>query len=150
MKQNSSYTFIINQPVMKYMLHFLFITTLIIQFNTLKAQTMKPEELAQGQLDAYNIQDIEGFLSFYSADVEVYNFPNDLVYKGIDKMRERYTKAWTQNPNQKATVTDRISVGYTVMDKEHVTGRASGIEAHVIAIYKIENGKIRQVYFVRE
>lgn len=114
------------------------------------AQKVKPTEIAQSQLDAYNKQDIEAFLSWYAEDVEVYNFPNELVYKGKDKMRERYTNAWKQNPKQKAGVTQRISLGSTIIDKEHVTGRATGIEANVIAIYKIGNDKILQVYFIRE
>jgi hypothetical protein len=114
------------------------------------AQKMEPTDIAQGQLDAYNKQDIEAFLSWYTEDIEVYNFPNELVYRGKDKMRERYANAWRQNPKQKAEVTGRISLGNTVIDKEHVTGRATGIEANVIAIYKIENEKIKQVYFMRE
>lgn len=113
-------------------------------------QKLPPAQIAQGQLDAYNKQDIEGFLSWYADEVEIYNFPNELVYKGKDQMRKVYTSAWARNPKQKAQVTSRMSVGNTVMDKEHVTGRANGMEAHVIAIYKIENDKIKQVYFVRE
>lgn len=122
----------------------------IINFNTINAQHMTPSMIAQGQLESYNLQNIDDFLSWYADDVEVYNFPNELVYKGLDEMRKRYTNAWKLNPNQKATVTDRISVGNTVMDKEIVTGRANGIIVNVIAIYKIENDKITQVYFVRE
>lgn len=118
-----------------------------IQVDT---QKMKPADIVQEQLEAYNNQDIEAFLSWYTEDVEVYNFPNELVYKGKDKMRDRYANAWRQNPEQKAVVTDRISLGTTVIDKEHVTGRATGSEANVIAIFKIENEKIKQVYFVRE
>lgn len=115
-----------------------------------KAQAIKSADIAQGQLEAYNNQNIEAFLSWYSEDVEVYNFPYELVYKGKDKMREKYLTAWRQNPKQQAIVTDRLTIGLTVIDKEHVTGRANGIEANVIAIYKIENGKIKQVFFIRE
>ena len=43
---------------------------------------MDVNKIAQGQLDAYNDQDIEDFLKFYSEDVEVYNFPYELLYKG--------------------------------------------------------------------
>jgi hypothetical protein len=115
-----------------------------------KAQPAEPITVVKGQLEAYNNQNIEAFLNCYSEEVEVYNFPNELVYKGKDKMRERYTNAWKQNPRQKAEVSERICVGNTVIDKEHVTGRTNGIEANVIAIYKIEKGKINQVYFIRE
>jgi hypothetical protein len=115
-----------------------------------KAQKPDPITVVKEQLEAYNKQNIEAFLNCYSEEVEVYNFPNELVYKGKEKMRERYTNAWKQNPKQKAEVTERICVGNTVIDKEHVTGRATGIEANVIAIYKIEDGKIKQVFFIRE
>ena len=135
---------------MKILKIMLLISVSLLTFTEADAQKIKPAEIIQGQLDAYNRQDIEAFLSWYSEDVEIYNFPNELVYKGKDKMREKYTYAWKQNPDQKAEVTDRINVGNTVIDKEHVTGRASGIEANVIAIYKIENEKIKQVFFIRE
>ena len=105
---------------------------------------------AEGQLEAYNRQDIEGFLKWYTDDVEIYNFPDEPVLKGKEKMRERYITAWKQNPGQKAKITDRIINGKTVVDKEHITGRSNGIEVNVIAIYKIENGKIGKVYFIRD
>jgi hypothetical protein len=122
---------------------FLFVTEM-------QAQISDPQIAAQGQLEAYNKQDIEAFLTWYSDDVEVYNFPDELIYKGKDKMRERYSNAWLQNPNQKAEVTNRIINGNTVIDKEHVTGRVNGIENNVIAIYKMDNGKISKVYFIRD
>jgi len=113
-------------------------------------QDNEAQTAAQGQLESYNRQDIEGFLKWYTDDVEIYNFPDELVLRGKDKMRERYVNAWKQNPNQKAAITDSIINGNTVVDKEHVTGRSNGIDVNVIAIYKIENGKIGKVYFIRE
>jgi hypothetical protein len=126
------------------------IALLAINTFVAPAQDMDPRVAAQGQLDAYNNQDIETFLSWYADDVEVYNFPDELIYKGKKKMRERYSNAWKQNPDQKARVTDRIVVGNTVIDKEHVTGRANGIENTVIAIYRVEDGIIPKVYFIRD
>ena len=114
------------------------------------SQNNDPQKAAQGQLEAYNNQDIDGFLKWYSDDVEVYNFPSELVYKGKEKMRARYLNAWKENPNQKAEVTNRIINGNTVVDREHVTGRSSGIEANVIAVYRIEGGLISKVYFIRD
>lgn len=123
--------------------------TFLLSCIRLPAQTRTPADIAQGQLEAYNKQDIGGFLSWYADEVEVYNFPNELVYKGKDQMRKVYTTGWARNPKQKAQVTERITLGNTVVDKEYVTGRANGVTAQVIAIYKIENDKIKQVFFVR-
>lgn len=111
---------------------------------------MKPTTLADTQLSAYNKQNLEDFLNCYSEDVEISNFPDILICKGKDAMRSLYINSWKENPNQKAIIINRIHVVNTVMDHEHVTGRANGIELHVIAIYKIENDKINKVYFVRE
>ncbi|MDP3312397.1 nuclear transport factor 2 family protein [Lutibacter sp.] len=132
-----------------WLVFFTFVVALL--FNSkITAQKMEPTTIAQGQLDAYNNQNIIEFLSWYADDVEVYNFPNELVYKGKEEMSKRYINAWKLNPNQKAAVTNRLQIGNTVIDKEHITGRSSGIEANVFAIFKIENDKIVQVYFIRE
>ena len=128
----------------------IFFLLIILSSSILWAQDIDARTAAQGQLEAYNRQDIEAFLIWYSDDVEVYNFPDELIYKGKVKMRERYSNVWKQNPNQKASVTNRMVNGNTVIDKEHVTGRNNGIENDVIAIYKIENGKISRVYFIRD
>lgn len=128
----------------------LFIFLLTICTSVARAQIQDPQMAAQGQLDAYNKQDIESFLSWYSDDVEVYNFPDELLYRGKDKMRERYSNAWKQNPEQRVIVTDRLLSGNTVIDREHVTGRANGIENFVIAIYKVDKGLINKVWFIRD
>lgn len=106
-------------------------------------------EIAQYQLDAYNSQDIENFIKWFDEDVEVYNFPNEFLYSGTKIMRESYTKMWSAHPNQKAILTDRISVGKYAFDKENVVGRSDGQELNVIAIYEIEDSLIKKVFFVR-
>jgi hypothetical protein len=128
----------------------LFIYLLIVCAPVASAQIQDPQVAAQGQLEAYNKQDIEAFLIWYSDDVEVYNFPDELLYKGKDKMRERYSNAWKLNPDQRVVVINRIINSNTVIDKEHVTGRANGIENFVIAVYKVEKGTINKVYFIRD
>lgn len=111
---------------------------------------MTPIAIVQGQLDAYNNQDLELFLSYFSDSIEVYNFPNELVYTGIHKMRDYYENAWKLNPNQKAIVTERMFLDKTIIDKELVVGRANGIELNVIAMYTIENNAISKVFFIRQ
>lgn len=108
-----------------------------------------PEELAQRQLDAYNKQDIETFLEVYSEDVIVRTFPDqELTYKGIGKMRERYTALFEQNPNQHAALLSRVVKGNIVIDHEHVTGRTNGVETEAVAMYEVADGKIVKVWFV--
>ena len=47
-----------------------------------------PEILAQQQLNAYNVRDIDAFLEPYSDSVRIYNFPNKLRMQGKDDMIE--------------------------------------------------------------
>ena len=106
--------------------------------------------LAQRQLDAYNSQNLEKFLSVYSEDVEVLEFPsNKQTLKGIEQMRERYEALFQNNPKQHAKLLSRIVKGNFVIDHEFVTGRSNGIEVTAIAIYEIIGDKIGRVWFVK-
>ncbi|PLS18253.1 steroid delta-isomerase [Bacillus sp. M6-12] len=107
-------------------------------------------ELAQKQLDAYNAQNIEEFLEAYSEDVQVLEFPSNIItYTGIEKMRERYTKLFNDNPNQHAELRSRIARNNIVIDHEHVTGRANGVESEAVAMYEVINDKITKVWFIK-
>lgn len=108
-----------------------------------------PEKLAQKQLDAYNNQDIEAFLAVYDDDVEVRTFPSgELTYKGIEKMRARYSALFEANPNQHAALKSRMVKGNIVIDQEYVTGRSNGVETEAIAMYEVAGDKIVKVWFV--
>ncbi|UTR09799.1 nuclear transport factor 2 family protein [Evansella sp. LMS18] len=105
-------------------------------------------DLVQKQLDAYNAQNLEEFLSVYSEDVEIRDFPsNNLVYKGIDKMRERYGKLFKDNPQQHAQLLGRIEQENFVIDHEKVTGRSNGKEVFAIAMYETDGAHITKVWF---
>ena len=106
-----------------------------------------PFDLAQQQLNAYNLRNIEAFLEPFSDSVEVYDFPDKMIYKGIDEMRRRYKPFFENTPNLHCELVERIVQGNIVIDKESVRGGSNIVEA--VAIYHIENGKIQRVYFVR-
>lgn len=105
-----------------------------------------PVALAQRQLNAYNSRNIEAFLEPYADDVEVYNFPDKLLFKGKDLMRTSYTQMFKNTPNLHCELESRIIQGNVVIDEERVTFGDKIIEA--TAIYHIENGKIQKVYFI--
>jgi len=108
-----------------------------------------PAALAQQQLNAYNAQDIEAFLAPYSDSVKVFNFPDQLQYTGIDNMRNGYANFFKETPNLHCEVTERIVLGNTVIDREIVTGFSDGWVLEAIAIYKIWDNKIQEIYFIR-
>ncbi|MBS9524757.1 nuclear transport factor 2 family protein [Litoribacter ruber] len=105
--------------------------------------------LAQEQLDAYNKRDIDAFLVPYSDDVKVFQFPETLLYEGKEKMRENYARYFNMTPDLYCKLINRIVQGNTVIDQEEVT-RVRGEEpTHAIAIYKIKDEKIAEVYFIK-
>ena len=106
-----------------------------------------PADLAQRQLNAYNLRNIEAFLEPYAEDVEIYNYPDQLQSKGKETMRTVYSKMFENTPNLHCELVDRIVQGNIVIDKERVLFGDRIIEA--VAIYHIENNKIKKVFFIQ-
>lgn len=108
-----------------------------------------PEELAQAQLDAYNQRNLEAFLLPYDDSVAVYTFPNQLQYRGKTQMRQVYGEMFQNLPDLHCTLLNRMVLENTVIDHELVVFRKGQQSLKAIAIYKIKNGKIAEVYFLQ-
>jgi len=106
-----------------------------------------PEDLVQRQLNGYNFRNIEAFLEPYADDVEAYNFPDKLIFKGKEAMRKGYTQIFRDVTNLHCELKDRIIQGNIVIDKERVQFGNTIIDA--TAIYHIEKNKIKKVYFIQ-
>jgi hypothetical protein len=108
------------------------------------------EKLAQEQLDAYNNRDIEAFVLPYAENVKIFNFPSELLYEGREKMYDNYGRMFSRTPDLHCKLVNRMVMGNTVIDQEEVTISKKEPPFRAIAIYKIEDGKIAEVYFIRE
>jgi hypothetical protein len=107
------------------------------------------ESVVQTQLNAYNARDIDAFLATYSDDVEIYDFPEKLRFKGKPAMRARYTRVFGDQTLH-ATVSKRIAMNNTVIDHEHVRllfPDGPGM-LNAVAIYDVREGKIAKVTFI--
>ena len=113
-----------------------------------KIAMQSPEELAQQQLNGYNARDIDAFLEPYSEDVKIFSFPDQLIYDGKETMRKQYGSMFENTPDLHCELKNRIVQGNTVIDHERVTGFKNG-PLNAVAIYKIKEGKIVEVYFVQ-
>lgn len=107
------------------------------------------EQLVEEQLNGYNKRDIDAFLQPYSDSVEVYSFPNTLLYKGKKTMRKEYADMFSNTPNLFCTIKSRIVLGNKVIDEESVLFNKAKPPFRAVAIYVIENGKIAKVYFMQ-
>jgi hypothetical protein len=107
------------------------------------------EKLAQEQLDAYNKRDIDAFVAPYAENVKVYKFPNELLYEGKTTMYDTYGRMFARTPDLHCRLVNRIVMGNTVIDQEEVTISKKDPPMNAIAIYKIIDGKIAEVYFIQ-
>ena len=107
-----------------------------------------PENIVQRQVNAYNLGNVEAFLETYSDDVEIYAFPNTLEEKGKE-FKKGWKDLFKKYPKLHCEVLNRTTSLNTVIDHERIK-YADGDYTEVIAIYKIENGKIAKVYFIRD
>lgn len=103
----------------------------------------------QGQLDAYNAQDLDLFMSFYADDCVVADLNGAVTNSGAAAIRERYAAMFAKFPQNKAVLVNRIVVGDTVVDHEDVSREPGGERFQVAAIYTIKGGKIARVDFAR-
>lgn len=107
-----------------------------------------PETLVQQQVNGYNSRNIDAFLDPYADDVELYDFPDKLISKGKESMRQQYGKMFKELPNLHCEIKERIVQGNYVIDKEIIAGIVPD-KVESVAIYEIKNGKIVKVYFIQ-
>jgi hypothetical protein len=110
---------------------------------------LKPVDIAQGQLDAYNAQDLDAFCAFYAEGVIVADLGGGVTGEGISALRARYAKLFAEFPKNRAELVNRIALNGAVIDHERVRRSPNGAPFEVGAIYTIADGKIARVDFVK-
>ena len=113
------------------------------------AANLKPIDVAQGQLEAYNAQDLDAFCTFYADDVVVADFNGAVTGQGLAALRERYARLFAEFPQNKVDLLGRIAVGQTVVDHERVFRTPDAAPFDVAAIYTIADGRIVRVDFAK-
>ena len=106
-------------------------------------------DIAQKQLDAYNAQDLETYVSFFASDCVVSGLNGTPTETSRDAIKARYAKAFAQFPQNKAELKNRIAVGNSVVDHELVIRSPGGEQFEIIAIYTFKDGLISRVDFAK-
>ena len=106
-------------------------------------------DIAQAQLDAYNAQDLDKYVSYFTADCAIVAPDGTVTETSRDQIRARYAKAFAQFPQNKAELKNRIVVGNTVVDHELVIRAPGGEQFEIIAIYSFKDGLISRVAFAK-
>jgi uncharacterized protein (TIGR02246 family) len=106
-------------------------------------------DLVQGQLEAYNAQDLDAYCGFFADDVVVADLNGAVTTQGREAYRAKYAGVFQQFPQNKVELLNRVAVGSTVIDHEKVIRSPGGESFEVIAIYTLADGKIVRVDFAK-
>jgi uncharacterized protein (TIGR02246 family) len=106
-------------------------------------------EIAQAQLDAYNAQDLEKYVTYFTQDCVISGLGGTPTETSRDAIKARYAKAFAQFPQNKAELKNRIAVGNTVVDHELVIRAPGGEQFEIIAMYSFKDGLISRVDFAK-
>lgn len=108
------------------------------------------ETIVQKQLDYYNSADLENFVSTYHDAIEIFRLEDEsIILSGKDALRDKYRERF-EVQKVHAKLANRIVLGDKVIDHELVSGIVEGEIVKAVAIYKVEKGLIRKVWFLYE
>lgn len=110
---------------------------------------MSPLEIVAAQFEAYNTQDLEGMLAFYADDCVVAELNGAVLQSGKGEIRARYAKTFADYPRNRARSLNRMALGATVIDQEHVSRSPDGPHFEAICVYAVKNGLIARVDFAQ-
>lgn len=108
-----------------------------------------PEAVVQQQVDAYNRHDEAAFVATYADDIELFDLGAEPRPKlsGKPALAALYAGLFAR-AKPRADIVSRAVTGTFVTDHERVTlGNGRSFEA--VAVYQVENGLIRRVWFAR-
>jgi hypothetical protein len=109
---------------------------------------MDEAQVVHAQTDVYNARDLDGLLSYYSADAIIEDATGAVMMQGHEAMRGLYGSLFSQSPDLHLEIRRRIHVGQWVIDEEHYTGvNLEGFpsEFTAAAVLQVNDGKITRV-----
>ncbi|MBL4708828.1 MAG: nuclear transport factor 2 family protein [Flavobacteriales bacterium] len=121
-----------------------YMVLLLLLSTSFISQTQTPEEIVEASLATYNRQDIEGFMSYFSEDITLYDFNSgQLRAQGTEQIRNIFEELFKESPKLHSTIVNRLSFDNKVIDHESVTGaRGNKTAFEVTMIYEIKDQKI--------
>lgn len=123
--------------------------TIIISMTAVAQDFNKAALVVQEQLTAYNARNLDTFLSTYSDDIVIYEASREVTIKGKKQLKELFGNLFKNNPNLYCYIENRIVSGNIIIDHEKVQFRKGQPIMEFIVMYKVKNGKIAEVTFLK-
>ena len=108
---------------------------------------MSPLSVVNKRMDSYNKHDLESIMSTYSDEVEIYTYPSKLLTQGKNDL-ESIFKFLFKGKVVHVTVHHQITKDSYVIN--HETVKYSDKTIDYVSVYKVVNGLIEEVRFVRD
>jgi hypothetical protein len=101
-----------------------------------------PVDVAQAQVDAYNMHNLDAFVATYSPEAEFRDLAQGQTLNGTAAMRPIWEGRFAAHPETHVEIVNRIVVGEFVVDQEHITGLSDGSTIEAVVMYRVQNGQI--------
>jgi hypothetical protein len=122
------------------------------QTYSFKSEKLDAHTTIDRHLNAYVNNDYETFKALFHPDIEVYDFPNKLIFKGMADFDKTY-KILVGKINKSAFISKRIIEGKFVVDMETVKVHIPGRDEQVIeglVIYQLKDNLIYRMMFLKD
>ena len=120
----------------------------IITMSNAEEVKVKPIDIVNQRMLAHNSHDIVAFLSVYSDDFQVYDYPEMPLGKpGKDHLKSIFEPLFREN-SVSTEIHHQIEQGRYVINHETVTNR--GKISKYVSIYEVQDGLIKSVRFITE
>ncbi|MES2822507.1 MAG: nuclear transport factor 2 family protein [Pseudomonadota bacterium] len=106
-----------------------------------------PLSIVNQRMDSYNRHDLKAFLSTYSEEVKIYTYPDKQLAKGKDNLASIFEPMFKEQGGH-VTIHYQIEKDSYVIN--HETVAYAGKKTQYVSIYKVVNGLITEVRFVRD
>ncbi len=126
---------------------------LIATTLTVSAESVKtPLAVVNKRMDAYNNHDLPNFLATYSEGVKIYTYPDKLLNSGKANLKAIFEPMFNEKKfgEKKVKVTIHYQTEKDSYVINHETVEYDGVKTKYLSVYKVVDGFITEVRFIRD
>jgi hypothetical protein len=108
-----------------------------------------PEHIVQRSLETFNSHDLDAFLPLFADDVLILDLlDGSEILRGMAAFRDRYARAFAEDPEIHADLLGRIVMGSLVVDHESLRRAPNRAAEQALVVYEVDGGQITRMWFV--